>query len=171
MVRDGRFREDLYYRLRELEISLPPLRERLEDLESLCAQFLGEAARELHLPHAPELPEATLAHLRRQPWRGNIRELRHLIKGAALRAAGGAIRPEHLDAGGTPPLRAHPQPAEPTDGDLTWKERLEAQERDALRATLEQAAGNLTRGAELFGVPRTTYREKLVKHGLLGSES
>jgi DNA-binding protein Fis len=56
-----------------------------------------------------------------------------------------------------------------TDGDdgATWKERLEAQEKTALQRTLAEASGNLTRAAELFGVPRTTYREKLVRHGLL----
>ena len=54
-----------------------------------------------------------------------------------------------------------------TASGLTWRERLEKQEIEALRTTLEQAAGNLTKGAELFGVPRTTYREKLVKYGLL----
>jgi DNA-binding protein Fis len=53
------------------------------------------------------------------------------------------------------------------DDNATWKERLEAQEKNALQETLTKSGGNLTKGAELFGVPRTTYREKLVKHGLL----
>jgi transcriptional regulator with GAF, ATPase, and Fis domain len=170
--KEGRFREDLYFRLRELEIALPPLRERPEDLVELCASFLAEAARELHLSAVPDLTEPTLQHLRRLPWRGNIRELRHMIKGAALRAAGGPIRIEHLDASGAPPRpAAEPVLLPANEPDRTWKERLEAQEREALRATLEEANGNLTRGAELFGVPRTTYREKLVKHGLLRSDA
>jgi DNA-binding NtrC family response regulator len=65
------------------------------------------------------------------------------------------------------------RPAPGADDDLssfgtgTWKERLELQERAALKETLDKASGNLTKAAELFGVPRTTYREKLVKHGLL----
>ena len=66
---------------------------------------------------------------------------------------------------------AAPTPAgaasEPDGADTTWKERLEAQERAALERTYEQAGGNLTKAAELFGVPRTTYREKLLRHGLL----
>jgi DNA-binding NtrC family response regulator len=53
------------------------------------------------------------------------------------------------------------------EDNATWKERLEAQEKNALQETLTKSGGNLTKGAELFGVPRTTYREKLVKHGLL----
>ena len=67
----------------------------------------------------------------------------------------GAARPSHALAGAE------------EDSPSTWKERLEAQERTALRETLAQAGGNLTKAAELFGVPRTTYREKLVKNGLL----
>lgn len=167
MVEDGEFREDLYYRLRELEITIPSLRERSEDILQLCDTFLAEAARDLGLKQAPELAAATLDHLHRLPWRGNIRELRHVIKGAALRSAGGPILVSHLDA--SPPLEG----GEPGtngasyDPNMTWKERLEATEREALEQTLSECHGNLTKGAELFGVPRTTYREKLVKNGLL----
>ncbi len=168
MVRAGRFREDLYYRLRELEILLPPLRERMEDLELLCGRFLTEAAEELGLAELPQLHPEALARLQRHIFRGNIRELRHVIKGAALRASGGPILASHLDLE-RPDLRSG------AGGDAlgelptnqTWKERLEAQEKAALQRTMEAASGNLTRAAELFGVPRTTYREKLVRHGLI----
>jgi DNA-binding NtrC family response regulator len=170
-VRQGRFREDLYYRLRELEILLPPLRERMEDLQLLCARFLAEAAEELGYAEVESLHPETIARLHGHPWRGNIRELRHAIKGAALRAGGGTVLPTHLDlerpeapaAGGAGTNGAA------VDAALTWKERLEAQEKEALQRTMEAASGNLTRAAELFGVPRTTYREKLVRHGLLES--
>jgi len=168
MVREGALREDLYYRLRELEILLPPLRARLEDLEMLCARFLEEAAQDLGFRSVPEVDGDALEALARNPWRGNIRELRHIVKGAALRAHGGPIRREHLDlrnpltdgeGGGNADMGG--------DAGGTWKERLEAQERRALQRTLDEAEGNLTKAAELFGVPRTTYREKLVRHGLL----
>lgn len=173
MVEAGKFREDLYYRLRELEILLPTLRERREDILGLTNRFLAEAARELGLDRVPELAAATLDHLQRLPWRGNIRELRHVIKGAALRASGGDILVKHLDAGPAPapqPVRAEPQASQdpdPVEDAKTWKERLAATERDALEQTLKAANGNLTKAAEMFGVPRTTYREKLVKNGLL----
>ena len=166
MVEAGTFREDLYYRLRELEILIPPLRERTEDILGLCNRFLSEAARELGRERVPELAAATLDHLTRLPWRGNIRELRHVIKGAALRAGNGPILVDHLDAGPAPSEASSGQ-AVVADPSLTWKERIEATEREALEQTLREANGNLTRGAELFGVPRTTYREKLVKNGLL----
>ena len=150
--------------LRELEISLPPLRERTEDLLMLCQRFLAEAAQELGYDAVPDLTTETVDFLHRQPWRGNIRELRHVLKGAALRAAGGPIQVQHLDVGRPAPSSDE---AMTSFGTGSWKERLELQERAALKETLDKATGNLTKAAELFGVPRTTYREKLVKHGLL----
>jgi transcriptional regulator with GAF, ATPase, and Fis domain len=174
MVSAGRFREDLYYRLRELEILLPPLRERLADLEMLCDRFLGEAAVELGFTAVPALSAEASLRLQQNPWRGNIRELKHVLKGAALRAGGGSILPQHLEldrlavrpaVGAEAVTAGAPSPSE--DPSRTWKERLEAQEKQALERTLAAAGGNLTRAAELFGVPRTTYREKLVRHGLL----
>jgi transcriptional regulator with GAF, ATPase, and Fis domain len=164
MVEAGTFREDLYYRLRELEVRLPALRERPEDLLMLCEFFLGEAARELGLARVPELTTQAFDVLRRHPWRGNIRELRGVIRTAALHAGGDTVRVEHIETGTLP----QPAVAASTSGTAgSWKERLELQERAALQETLERAGGNLTKGAELFGVPRTTYREKLVKNGLL----
>ena len=171
MVRAGRFREDLYYRLRELEILLPPLRDRMEDLELLGNRFLAEAAEELGYGEVQRLHADALARLRQHSWRGNIRELRHALKGAGLRAGGGTILPSHLDLDRPESRYATDGAAAPSaDADHgTWKERLEAQEKQALQRTMEAAGGNLTRAAELFGVPRTTYREKLVRHGLLES--
>jgi two-component system NtrC family response regulator len=170
MVREGRFREDLYYRLRELEIVLPPLRERVEDLLDLARTFVREAAEELGYPQIPAITAAAEERLLREPWRGNIRELRHVVKGAVLRAAGSDLQPAHLDLDRRSDAAAA-APAVVHGGDAivagTWKERLEAQEKAALQRTLAEAGGNLTRAAELFGVPRTTYREKLVRHGLL----
>ena len=188
MVQEGRFREDLYYRLRELEIVLPPLRERREDVAMLAGRFLGEAAEELGYSEVQALSPEALERLRTEAWRGNIRELRHVLKGAALRAGGGPILPSHLDLDRVrlAPMAHAPDPrtagapllagaAEAAVGAAaegaagTWKERLEAQEKEALQRTFAAASGNLTRAAELFGVPRTTYREKLVRHGLLES--
>ncbi|MCC6669614.1 MAG: sigma-54-dependent Fis family transcriptional regulator [Planctomycetes bacterium] len=165
MVAEGVFREDLYYRLRELEIVLPPLRRRPEDVLMLANRFLGEAARELGYPRVPELAAEALAFLQRQTWRGNIRELRHVVKGAALRAGGNNVQVQHLEL--APALARGGPVGEVASGNMTWRDRLEMQERAALKETFDRAGGNLTRGAELFGVPRTTYREKLLKAGLL----
>jgi transcriptional regulator with GAF, ATPase, and Fis domain len=179
MGREGRFREDLYYRLRELEIVLPALRERREDLPLLVARFCQEAAEELGLAEVPSLSPGAEARLGSEPWRGNIRELRHVVKGAVLRANGGQVQEVHLeldrrrDVGAAPMPASAPVAVAPADAPpaasapQTWKDRLEAQEKEALQRTFAEANGNLTRAAELFGVPRTTYREKLVRHGLL----
>jgi transcriptional regulator with GAF, ATPase, and Fis domain len=176
MVREGRFRQDLYYRLRELEIVLPPLRERKEDIPALVARFLEEAAEELGLRETPSLTPEAAVRLERARWPGNIRELRHVVKGAALRAGGSAIRELDLDLDGEAQMAPTLAPLAPAGagpgGDVgasptTYKEQLEAQEKAALQRCLDEASGNLTRAAELFGVPRTTYREKLVRHGLL----
>ncbi|GAB4148966.1 MAG: hypothetical protein Fur0037_17290 [Planctomycetota bacterium] len=167
MVADGRFRQDLYYRLRELEILIPPLRDRIEDLDLLAGRFLGEAAEELGYADVPAIDPNAMDALRMSSWPGNIRELRHVLKGAALRAGGGPILVEHLDLDRSAAARPEAGDLAEDAADLTWKERLERQERLALQRTLDAAGGNLTRAAELFGVPRTTYREKLVRHGLL----
>ncbi|MFO1054840.1 MAG: sigma 54-interacting transcriptional regulator [Planctomycetota bacterium] len=164
MVDERRFREDLYFRLRELEIVLLPLRRRREDIPMLTQVFLQEAARDLGFDHVPEVGTQAMEALTSRPWRGNIRELRHVVKAAALRAGGAPLRPEHLDV--TPSIGRDRVPDD-DDPSATWKERLEAQEKAALQKTLEEANGNLTRAAKAFGVPRTTYRERLVKYGLL----
>ena len=163
--------------MRELEIVLPSLRERSEDLPRLAARFLAEAAEELGYAKVPELSADASERLNSHRWPGNIRELRHVIKGAALRAGGKDIRIVDLDLD-RPDLKPAPATeayqtmglaATPpkTDDEATWKERLEAQEKAVLQRTYTEANGNLTRAAELFGVPRTTYREKLIRHGLL----
>ncbi len=200
MVGEGRFREDLFYRLRELEVVIPPLRSRLEDLPLLVERFTLEAAEDLGHSEPQELAADTWRALERHPWHGNVRELQHVVRGAALRAAGGPVRAEHLELIARPVGRpvapsyetapavagavasgaggsvgaSHPagDPTVESAGDsdtdaTTWKEKLERQERDALESTLTETDGNLTRAAALFGVPRTTYREKLVRHGLL----
>jgi len=177
MVREGRFRQDLYYRLRELEIVLPSLRARSEDIPVLATRFLQEAAEELGYTEVPELSADAAQRLHTHRWPGNIRELRHVIKGAALRSGGESIRIMDLDLerpGLESPRQEEPKQelglataAADADDSSTWKERLEAQEKAVLQRTYSEANGNLTRAAELFGVPRTTYREKLVRHGLL----
>jgi hydrogenase-4 transcriptional activator len=94
LVREGKFREDLYYRLCAFPIEIPPLRDRPEDIEPLAAHFLAKFAAPLA---APEFSAATLQLLRAQPWAGNIRELQNVIERALILSEDEAvIRPEHL---------------------------------------------------------------------------
>lgn len=92
-VRDGRFREDLFYRLKIIEVALPPLKERTEDIPSLAAFFIGQAAggeREV------SISEQALACLKAHPWPGNVRELRNAMQHAAAVGAGSVVLPRHL---------------------------------------------------------------------------
>jgi transcriptional regulator with PAS, ATPase and Fis domain len=94
LVREGKFREDLYYRLSAFPIEIPPLRERAEDIAQLAAHFLAKYA--LPLP-APELSSQALQLLKTQPWSGNIRELQNVIERALIISEDQVvIRPEHL---------------------------------------------------------------------------
>lgn len=96
MVRDGTFREDLYYRLKGITIDLPPLRDRTEDIVALAEHFLGQFARESGTP-AKHLTEKSVELLIRYPWPGNIRELENIIRSVALFAEGDAVTARDFD--------------------------------------------------------------------------
>ncbi|MBW2445786.1 MAG: sigma-54-dependent Fis family transcriptional regulator, partial [Deltaproteobacteria bacterium] len=94
-VASDRFREDLYYRLRVVELEIPPLRERLEDLPMLVARFLEQVADRLDRERKP-ISDGAMARLARHPWPGNVRELRNVVEQAAVMASGEAIEEEDL---------------------------------------------------------------------------
>ncbi|MCK6552715.1 sigma 54-interacting transcriptional regulator, partial [Myxococcota bacterium] len=98
----GRFREDLYFRLNGIAVTVPPLRERVEEIPSLARLFAAKSAARDGLPQPPVIADAALACLVRHRWRGNIRELRNVVERAVVLAGGDAILPEHLP----PELRA-----------------------------------------------------------------
>jgi DNA-binding NtrC family response regulator len=104
-VRTGRFREDLYYRLHVLEIALPPLRERLDDLAVLAAHFLAALAPE----RRPSLSDTALAFLQAHTWPGNVRELRNVLEHAVAVSSGPVILPQHLPRDLREPARPRSQ--------------------------------------------------------------
>lgn len=160
-VADGAFREDLYYRLRVVEIALPPLRERVEDIALLTARFLYLASLRYGTPARRVTPEA-LAVLEAAPWPGNVRELRHAVEHAAVAADGDVVDVEHLPDG----LRAH-APAAPAGTYRAAVERgAEQAGREYLAALVRNAAGNVTRAAIEAGVERETLHRLLKKHGI-----
>jgi len=141
LVTQGTFREDLYYRLRVVEVALPPLRERMGDLLLLTQHFIRKASRELHRPE-PTVTDETRSLLLRHDWPGNVRELENCLTRAMVLATGNVIRPEHLG------LRAD---AKEPSADLTTLDALT----DAhLQRVLLAAGGNKTKAAEILGISK-----------------
>jgi two-component system response regulator AtoC len=149
-VAAGRFRQDLYYRLNGITLRIPPLRERIAEIEGLAREFAKAAAERSGAPRVPAITPEALAALERHPWPGNIRELKNMIERAVVLCGDDPIRPEHLFEDGTD------LPSEPREGD----------ERSRILAALQQCAGNQTRAAELLGVSRKTLGFWMDRHGI-----
>ena len=147
-VKAGRFREDLFYRLNVVELNVPPLRERREDILSLANLFLDEFSSS----HA-QLSAATAAILGNYSWPGNVRELRNVIERAVLVARSEVILPEHL------PARLCAAPVEALA--RTDAPQLEGIEREAILAALKQNHFNRTETAKALGISRRTLLYKL----------
>ena len=157
-VRDGKFREDLFYRLNVITIDLPPLRQRKEDIPVLVEFFLNKYSEENERPRRRLTPEA-LRPLLTYSWAGNVRELENVIERAVVLSSGSEIGPELLPdqiAGrGTPfPLLEH-------RGDASLFDIMEDCERHILVDMLEKCNWNQTEAAERFHVPLSTLNQKI----------
>lgn len=173
-VRQGNFREDLYFRLAVFEIALPPLRDRAGDIALLAECFLRRV-----LPAAQKgvrFSEATLDELRRRDWPGNVRELRNAVEHGALMAHGNAIAPEHLPPAIPREIPSSPDPAAAlaraamvwaeaqlagphTQSDL-YQQFLSAAEPALFDAVLKTTGGNQAAAAQILGIHRATLRKK-----------
>jgi DNA-binding NtrC family response regulator len=152
-VAAGRFREDLLFRLNTIEIRLPPLRERPEDIRVLAEHFLARYAARYRKPVVglePEALETLLSH----PWPGNVRELDHTLERAVLLAQGGQVRGADLGLRGTG--------APPRLEDLP----LEEVERVLIRKALERHEGNVSQAAKALGLSRSALYRRLQHYGL-----
>jgi DNA-binding NtrC family response regulator len=157
-----RFREDLYYRLKVVELALPALRERPEDLPTLAERFLAELAGRLGRAQKRLSPEA-LAALARHAWPGNVRELRNALEQAAVLAAGDEIEAGDLRLAG-------PALATAANGELPFADAkrmaVEGFERDFLLRALRANGGNVSRTAEAIGMVRQSLQLKIRELGL-----
>ncbi|MBX4928641.1 sigma-54-dependent transcriptional regulator [Rhizobium binae] len=144
----GDFREDLYYRLNVVTISIPPLRERRDDIPLLFSHFTARAAERFRRD-VPPLSEAVRHHLATHSWPGNVRELSHYAERVVLGVEGGA---------------APSPPPQPTGG--TLPERLERYEAEIIRDALASNDGDVRRTIEALGIPRKTFYDKLQRHGI-----
>jgi DNA-binding NtrC family response regulator len=161
-VSEGHFREDLYFRLKVIPISLPPLRERTEDIEPLLRHYVERYADEFRCAFR-DISEDALRALVTYSWPGNVRELKNLVERILILEKGETILREHL-----PPEITSPGSASPSvsyhlpPGGI----RLEDVEREFVRQALEAAQGNQTRAALLLGISRDALRYRMQKFGL-----
>ena len=154
-VAAGRFRQDLRFRLNTIEITVPPLRDRREDIPLLAQHFLGLHARRYRKDVAG-FEAAALQTLLDHPWPGNVRELDHAVERAALLASGPRVRPADL---GLRPLRDSAEPPLEEMG-------LEEVEGVLIRKALSRFGGNVSRAAEALGLSRSALYRRMEKYGL-----
>jgi two-component system, NtrC family, nitrogen regulation response regulator GlnG len=180
LMREGKFREDLYYRLNVVTLNLPPLRERRRDIPLLVEHFLAKYATELgECGVAPDALDRLVGH----DWPGNVRELENVVQRAMVMATNGVVLPEHLPIG---PVSA----AASVAVDASLEEIIERKliecvrglrdhasanlydlmiglvEKPLLRAVLRETGGNQVRAAQILGINRNTLRKKLTEHGI-----
>jgi DNA-binding NtrC family response regulator len=163
-VKKGTFREDLYYRLRVVEIELPTLRERPEDIPALVDRFLAQIAGRLGREKKAIAPEA-LGRLARHGWPGNVRELRNVIEQAAVLASADAIDVDDLRLGHAREAISDTPATGVTFSDAK-KGAVENFERGFLLAALRSHGGNISRAAESIGMVRQSLQQKIRELGL-----
>ncbi len=159
-VQKGTFREDLYYRLEVLAITLPPLRERLEDLPYLVSHFRDKIAKKLDIT-PPAIGPDIMDAFRRYRWPGNVRELENTLEQAFILAAGDTLTPDDLPE----KLRV----PEPNAGDVALPPGglvLEDLEQELIRQALERAGGRVKEAAELLGLTYKTLQYRIKKHDI-----
>ena len=166
-VRAGRFRQDVYYRLNEFAITLPPLRER-DNILHLANAFLAEASAELDRP-CRKLSAAATQVLLRYPWPGNVRELRNVIRRASLLASD-VVEPEHLAVLPVDSALATARPEEPAPAGSSLKQLAQAATVDvegrAIRTALQATRGNKSEAARLLRVDYKTLHVKMKQYGI-----
>ena len=188
-VQDGSFRHDLYFRLCTLQIDIPPLRERRDDIEELAEYFLSGLTSDAHTS-TPSLSSETLAELRKRPWHGNVRELRNAIEHAVIVSRGGMITPEHLPspaASNLVPALGHAATTEQEiallitrwaeaqfsnsqDADELYDQLLRIVEPPLLRVAMEKNRDQCAAAARSLGMHRTTLRKKLDQYEIEPNE-
>jgi len=163
-IERGTFRQDLYFRLNGISLTIPPLRERRLEIPHLARMFLARARAE-HGAQAQTIAASTLAVLEAYPWPGNVRELKNVIERGAVLCVGEELLPQHLppkllDAASRSSTSPPPPPRDGTPP-ATPSQRPTPSERQAILDALDRCAGNQTRAAELLGISRRTLVTRL----------
>jgi DNA-binding NtrC family response regulator len=157
MVKENRFRQDLLYRINTIEIEVPPLRERFEDIPLLANHFLKHYA-EKYQKSVSKISEAAITRMHKHPWPGNIRELQHSVERAVILSNTPVLQPEDFNftpSGGK------------EDGQINLEQfNLEEVEKLLIRKVLKKYNGNITQAASELGLTRSSLYRRLEKHGL-----
>lgn len=157
MVKENRFRQDLLYRINTIEIEIPPLRERLEDIPLLANHFLKYYA-EKYSKTVSKISDAAAIRMHKHPWPGNIRELQHAIERAVILSNNPVLQPEDFNLSTSGPKE---------DGQLSLEQyNLEEVEKLLIRKVLKKYNGNITQAAAELGLTRSSLYRRLEKHGL-----
>jgi len=154
LIREGRFREDLYYRLNVINITIPPLRERIEDIAELAEYFLDKYSRKLSKTITQFAPQA-LAMLSGYHWPGNVRELENVVERAVILCDSDRIEADDLSV-----------PASKSATERGSGGSLEEMERDYILRVLREFSGNQSKASQVLGIDRKTLYLKLRKYGL-----
>jgi two-component system NtrC family response regulator len=157
MVAEGKFQEDLYYRLNVIPIELPPLRERREDIPALVQHFVRKHAQRVGRRMDP-VPDDVLEALQRYDWPGNVRELENTVERAVVLASGPTITMETISVLGTAPPQTTGLPS------LLLRQNIEWTERETIRRALENAGGVKKEAAELMGISQRALSYYLAKY-------
>lgn len=154
LIKAGKFREDLYYRLKVIEISTPPLRERQEDIPEIANYYLKEFSRDLDKKIDAIAPE-TMKILQQYNWPGNIRELKNVIERAVVLGSGNTFIPEHL------PLEIRNTSTQVQKPEVESGLSLESMEKKYIENTLKQTNGNKSQAAKILGISRNRLDRKI----------
>jgi DNA-binding NtrC family response regulator len=165
-IAEGKFREDLFYRLGVFHIELPPLRERISDLPVLAAALL-DRLNEKHGTKVVDIDRAALSELKSRHWEGNIREFRNVLERAVILANQGMITEAHL----TNPQRAVPKHSSNAELDINVGQTIDEAEQALIRATLLHTGNNKTRAAGILGISAKTLHVKLKQYSLEAEEA
>jgi two-component system response regulator AtoC len=170
-VRAGRFREDLYYRLAVVELAVPPLRDRREDIPALAHEFALRYAERFGVEEV-RLSPALVARLAAAEWPGNVRQLENVVARLVALSGGGEIGPESFAATAAEPVVRPPADggdpagalAGPPDASHTLREQLDALERSIIARTMTAVRGNQSEAARRLGISRNTLAERLRRY-------
>ena len=172
LIQQGLFREDLFFRLNGISLTIPPLRERPEEIEALIQTFVAQACRQLEREPVG-VPEDVTALLLRHSWPGNVRELKNVIERAVVLCDEPALRPANLPAAILAAVESSaPRPAVARDPESaagrpkTMHEDVRSLERLRIIEALHKCNGNQTAAAKLLGISRRTLTTRLAEFGL-----